>query len=200
MSRLNGAELISSISFPPWFQAKGCSDNAGHWRETYKRLKEGEMRQCRTKPILKFLWREGGKWIDEEEGENYKNECVPKIHLEARHSVCGQNILFCSRCCVSGSCVSVSAPYFSPNHNPVIYLCKQLPQDILLNNERKLYKPNWYHDLSLTITFKNKTKFMYLFLFYAWEFFAYMPWCVYPEYMTGVCIQKRMPDNLLSQP
>lgn len=64
---------------------------------------------------------------------NYKNECVPKIHLEARHSVCGQKILFCSRCCVSGSCVSVSALPFLPNHKPVLYLYKQLAQDILLD-------------------------------------------------------------------
>lgn len=137
VSRLNGAEWISEISFPPWFQAKGWSANAGHWRETYRKLKEEEMTQCRPKPILKFLWREGGKWIDEEEGKNYKNECVPKIHLEARPSVCGQKFLFCSRCCVSGSCVSVSAFPFSPNHQPVLHLCKQLPQDRLLNIWKK---------------------------------------------------------------
>lgn len=36
------------------------------------------MRQCRTKPILKFLWREGGKWMEEEEREIMKMNVCPR--------------------------------------------------------------------------------------------------------------------------
>lgn len=103
-------------------------------------VEEGKRRQCSTKPILKFLWKEGGQWRDEEEGENYKNKCVPKIHLEARYSVCGQKALFCSRCCLWWLCASI-CPSHSPNHKPILLLHNFSKTHSLMSEKTLLWKP-----------------------------------------------------------
>lgn len=90
-------------------------------REREGGAEEGKKRQCSTKPILKFLWKGHGKGRNEAEGGNYKNKCVPKIHLEARSSVCGQKPLFCSRCCLWWLHGSV-CPSLLPNHKPFLLL------------------------------------------------------------------------------
>lgn len=132
------AEWIALLLFLLSFQAQERSVTIGHclWKKREGGVEEGKRRLCSTKPILKFLWKGRGRGRDEEEGGNYKNKCVPKTHLEARYSVCGQKTLFGSRCCLWWLCGSAS-PSLAPNHKPFPFL-----QDTELHVVKKEFYEN----------------------------------------------------------
>lgn len=110
-------------------------------------LKTNKRRQHSTKPILKFLWKEGGIWGDEEEwGKLQKQICAPDPSGSQILSVWAKNSLLFQVLSLVAVWFSLPLPLTKPQGSPTPL---QLPQDTLLNVWKYSFaKTNWWNYFS----------------------------------------------------